>query len=215
MRPTLQSGGCIMYSYTFHTMKFYFPIASILSLCKQHLGLSCERFCMARLDDCNILQPGHLVWNKLGGTHDSINVQTLRSHSFTCGSSHAMHRMTKEHLAWCDLRKTRVSGGTRYPITMEDQCLRMSGQAILGSTPCGRGTKNWSHQWKTLRSTIWARFWSKSSKTSNALWARHMMPTSLGTRMGTTWWKSRLLERTGTCDSCTRWLRMPKPTRLS
>jgi hypothetical protein len=75
-------------------------------LCKQHLCLSCERLYMARLDDCSILQPGHLVKNRLGGTHDSISVQNLRSHGFACTSSQAMSHATKEHLAWCDMRET-------------------------------------------------------------------------------------------------------------
>jgi hypothetical protein len=97
---------------------------------------------MTGLDDCSILQPGHLVRNKLGGTHDSISVQNLRSHSFACESSQAMSCATKEHLAWRDLKQTRVSEGTRYPTTLEDQGLRMSGQASLGSMPRGHGTKN-------------------------------------------------------------------------
>jgi hypothetical protein len=80
---------------------------------KQHLGLSCERLCLAGLDECNILQPGHIVQNRLGGTHDSINVKNLRLHSFACRSSRAMWRETKEHLICCDLRKIQVSGGTR------------------------------------------------------------------------------------------------------
>jgi hypothetical protein len=88
---------------------------------------SYERLRMARIDDCNILQSGHLVGNGLGGTHDSISIQNLRSHSFTCRSSQTMCHATKEHLACHDLRKIWVSGGTRYPTTLEDQCLRMSG----------------------------------------------------------------------------------------
>jgi hypothetical protein len=40
-----------------------------------------------------------------------------------------MCRVTKEHLACRGLTKIRVSGGTRYPTTLEDQGLRMSGQA--------------------------------------------------------------------------------------
>jgi hypothetical protein len=77
--------------------------------------LSCERLCMAGLDDCSILQPGHLVRNRLGGTHDWISVQNLSSHGFACTSSHAKSHAMKEHLAQHDLRQTRVSGGTRYP----------------------------------------------------------------------------------------------------
>jgi hypothetical protein len=114
MWPILQSGGSIMYSYMFHIMKYYFCCICFI-LCKQHLYLSCERLCMVGLDDCSILQPRHLVENKLGGMHYSISVQNLRSHGFTCTSSQAMSRATKEHLAWRDLRETRVSGGTWYP----------------------------------------------------------------------------------------------------
>jgi hypothetical protein len=40
-----------------------------------------------------------------------------------------MSRTMKKHLAWRDLRQTRVSGGTRYPKTLEDQGLQMSGHA--------------------------------------------------------------------------------------
>jgi hypothetical protein len=67
--------------------------------------LSGERLRMVGLDDCSILQPRHLVRNRLGGTHDSINVQNLRSHSFACRRIQAMCRTTKEHLAYRDLRK--------------------------------------------------------------------------------------------------------------
>jgi hypothetical protein len=170
---------------------------------------------MARLDDYNILQPRHWVRNKLGGTHDLISVQNLRSHSFACGSSQAIDRTTKEHLAWHNLRQTRVSGGTRYPATLEDQGLWMCGQASLHCMPHSHGTKNWSHMWKTLDSINWARSRSKSSKTSKALRARHMMPTTLSTRLGSNCWKSRLPEQAGVFDSCTRWLRMPKSVWLS
>jgi hypothetical protein len=82
--------------------------------------LSYERLCMAGLDVYSILQLGHLVRNRLGGTHDSISVQNLISHSFTCMSSQTMCRGTKEHLACDDMRKVQVSGGTRYPTTLED-----------------------------------------------------------------------------------------------
>jgi hypothetical protein len=53
-----------------------------------------------------------------------------------------MSRATKENLVWRDLRQTRVSGGTWYPTTLEDQCLRMSGQASLGSMPLITPRKN-------------------------------------------------------------------------
>jgi hypothetical protein len=61
---------------------------------------------MARLDDCNILQHGHLVGSRMGVTHDLINIQNLRSLSFACMNSLAMSCATKEHLDWCDLRQT-------------------------------------------------------------------------------------------------------------
>jgi hypothetical protein len=61
-----------------------------------------------------------------------------------------MCHATKEHLAHRGLRQTQASGGTRYPKTLEDQGVRMSGQVSLGSMSHGRGTKNWSHLWKTL-----------------------------------------------------------------
>jgi hypothetical protein len=91
--------------------------------------LSYETLCTTRLDDCIILQPRHLVWNRLGGTHDLISVKNLRSHNFACRSSHALCHATKEHLACHDLRKIWVSGGTQYWTTLEDQGLWMSGQA--------------------------------------------------------------------------------------
>jgi hypothetical protein len=83
MWPILQSGG-LHYVLIYIS---YNEIIFLMYLCKQHLYLSCERLCMARLHDCSILQPGNLVKNKLGGMHDSISVQNLRSHGFTCTSS--------------------------------------------------------------------------------------------------------------------------------
>jgi hypothetical protein len=41
--------------------------------------------------------------------------KTSVSYNFACTSSQAMSHVTKEHLAWRDLRETRVSEGTRYP----------------------------------------------------------------------------------------------------
>jgi hypothetical protein len=114
--------GCIMYLYTFHIIKYYL-CAFVLFLCKQHLYLSCERLHMAGLDDCNILQPGHLVRSKLGVTHDSINIQKLSPYGFACTSSQAISRVTKEQLAWHNLRQTRVFGGTQYHATWMDQDL--------------------------------------------------------------------------------------------
>jgi hypothetical protein len=103
MWQILQSGGSIMYSYMFHIMKYYVCCICFI-LYKQHLYLRCERLYMAGLDDCSILQPGYLVKNRMGGMHDSISAQNIRSHSFACMSSEDMSRTTKEHLAWHDLR---------------------------------------------------------------------------------------------------------------
>jgi hypothetical protein len=61
---------------------------------------------MAGLDDCSILQPGQLVGRKLGETHDSISIQNLSLHGFTCTSSQDMSCATKEHLARYDLKQT-------------------------------------------------------------------------------------------------------------
>jgi hypothetical protein len=80
--------------------------------------LSCERLRMAGLDGYSILQPRHLVRNRLGGTHDSISVQNIISHSFACRSSQTMCCMSKEHLACRDLSIQKDSvpnnpGGSR------------------------------------------------------------------------------------------------------
>jgi hypothetical protein len=74
---------------------------------------------------------GHLVRNRLGGTHNLFSVQNLKLHSFTCRSSQARCHATKEHLACRGLRPTWVSRGTRYPTILEDQGLRMSGQTSI------------------------------------------------------------------------------------
>jgi hypothetical protein len=44
------------------------------------------------------------VGSKMGGMHDSISIQNHILHGFTCTSSQAMSHVTKEHLAWHDLR---------------------------------------------------------------------------------------------------------------
>jgi hypothetical protein len=83
--------------------------------CRMSYHLSCERIHMARLEYCNIIQPEYLVRRRLGGTHDLFSVQNLsisRLHMFKC---QAMCRTTNGHLAWLDLRETRVSRRTRYP----------------------------------------------------------------------------------------------------
>jgi hypothetical protein len=115
LRPILQSGGCIMYSYTFHIMKYFLYCICVIFCANNISYLNCERLRMSGLDDYNILQPGYLVGHRLGGMHDSISVQNLSLHGFACTSSQAMSHMTKEHLAWHDLRQTRVSRGTQCP----------------------------------------------------------------------------------------------------
>jgi hypothetical protein len=65
-----------MYSYLFPIMKFYFGCIHLL-LVQQYQYLSCDRLHMAKLDDCNILQPKKLVRSRLGGTHDLISIQNL------------------------------------------------------------------------------------------------------------------------------------------
>jgi hypothetical protein len=76
-------------------------------VCRMSYHLSCERLHMVGLDDYSILQPGHLVWSRLGGMHDSFSVQNLiiaRLHMF---KTQAMCRVTDKHLARLDLRETR------------------------------------------------------------------------------------------------------------
>jgi hypothetical protein len=77
--------------------------------------LSCERLCMTGLDDCDILQPGHLVESKLGGMHDSFSIQNLSISRLRMFKCQVMCRATDGHLAWLDLRETWVSRRTRYP----------------------------------------------------------------------------------------------------
>jgi hypothetical protein len=73
MCPILSQGATLAYvSYNERLFLLY-----LFQLVQQHLYLSCERLCMGGLDDCNILQPEHLVGSRLGGAHDSINVQNL------------------------------------------------------------------------------------------------------------------------------------------
>jgi hypothetical protein len=107
--------GCIMYSYMFHIMKYYLCCILRYFHTSNISYLRCGRLHMAGLDDCSILQTRHLVRRKLRGTHDSISVQNLSSHGFTCTSSQVMSHVTNEHLAWHDLRQTWVFEGTRYP----------------------------------------------------------------------------------------------------
>jgi hypothetical protein len=71
----LQSVGCIMYSYMFSIMKYYFCYICF-NLCND-MCLSYETLRMTGLDDCNILQPRHLVRSRLGGTHDLISIQNI------------------------------------------------------------------------------------------------------------------------------------------
>jgi hypothetical protein len=96
----------------------YNEILLLLHLCYCYANisyLSCERLRMARLDDCSILQPGHLVESRLGGMHNSFSIQNL-SISWLCMlKCQAMCRTTNEHYVCLDLREARVSRRTRYP----------------------------------------------------------------------------------------------------
>jgi hypothetical protein len=120
----------------------YNEILFLMYLCKQHIRLSFKRFRMVGLDDCSILPPAHLVKNRLRGMHDSISVQNLRSHGFACMSTQAMSRATKEHLAWSDLRETRVSGGTRYPCNSGGSISLNVWSGDFGSMPHNHDTRN-------------------------------------------------------------------------
>jgi hypothetical protein len=57
-------------------------------------------------------------------------------------------RVTNEHFARLDLRKTRVSYRLSNPYTLFGSRLRMSRWVSLGSTPLGRDTKTRSHTGK-------------------------------------------------------------------
>jgi hypothetical protein len=61
--------------------------------------LNYERPRMAGLDDCIILQLGHLVRTRLGGTHDSFDVWNLNISQLHMFKSQAIYRATDEHLA--------------------------------------------------------------------------------------------------------------------
>jgi hypothetical protein len=61
------SQGAALYTHICFIQWNIILVAFVLFLHKQHLGLSCERLRMAGIDDCSILQPGHLVQNRLGG----------------------------------------------------------------------------------------------------------------------------------------------------
>jgi hypothetical protein len=85
-------------------------------VCHMSYHLSCERLRMAGLDDCNILQSGHLVRSRLRGMHDSFSIQNLNISHFHMFKSQAMCRSTNEHLACFDLRETWVFRRTWYPL---------------------------------------------------------------------------------------------------
>jgi hypothetical protein len=80
--------------------------------------LICERLRMVELDDCSILQLGHLVGSRMSRAHDSISVRNLSISRLRMLKCQAMCRATNEHLARLDLRETRVSRRTRYPCNL-------------------------------------------------------------------------------------------------
>jgi hypothetical protein len=111
--------------------------------CHMSYHLNCERLCMAGLDDCNILQFKYFVRSRLGGMHDSINIQNLSISRFRMFKCQAMCRSTDRHLAWLDVRETQVSRRTRYPCNSDgSRSSNLSGQASQGSMPRDHGTKN-------------------------------------------------------------------------
>jgi hypothetical protein len=78
--------------------------------------LICKRLRMVQLDNCNILWLEHLGGSNLSRVYDLFSVWNLsisQLHMFKC---QAMCRVTNEHLAQLDLRETRVSRRTRYPL---------------------------------------------------------------------------------------------------
>jgi hypothetical protein len=95
--------------------------------------------------------------------------KTLVSHDFACMSSLAMSRMTKEHLAYRDLRETRVSGGTRYSCNSGGS--RSSN--VWSGEPRLYAARPWYYELitlgKILYSTNQVRSRSRSSKALNAL----------------------------------------------
>jgi hypothetical protein len=106
MRPILQSGG-LHYVLIYISYNEILPLLHLFYSCADNISyLSCERLHMASLDDCNILQPRHLVGCRLGGTHKSISIQNISSHGFARTSSQAMGCVNKDHLARHDLRQT-------------------------------------------------------------------------------------------------------------
>jgi hypothetical protein len=76
--------------------------------------LICERLHMAGLDNYSILQPWHLVGSRLGGMRDLVSVRNLSISRLRLFKCQAMCRATNGHLAWLDLRETRVSRRTWY-----------------------------------------------------------------------------------------------------
>jgi hypothetical protein len=174
-------------------------------VCHMSYNLSCERHHMARLDDYSILQLGHLVRSRLGGTYGSFSIWNLSISRLRMFKSQAMCHVTNEHLAQLDLRETRVFRRTRYLATRADRGLQMSGQASQSSMPRDHGNKNWSHLGKILSSTNRAKSRYGWSKTLNALWARRMTPTVLSTKLGITWWKIQTTR-------VVRWLQLIRTT---
>jgi hypothetical protein len=79
----------------------YNEILPLLHLCYCYANnisyLSCERLRMARLYDCSILQPRHLVESRLGGIHDSFSIRNLNISSLRKFKCQTMCRATNEN----------------------------------------------------------------------------------------------------------------------
>jgi hypothetical protein len=161
LRLILQKGCCIMYYYMFHIMKYF--LCCICVIFAQTTSLT---LCMPR-------------------SAFETSVPTA-SHARVVRPWAAWPKSTEPGMIW---DKPEYPDGLSTHATRIDQDLWMSGLASLGSMPHGHDTKNWSRLGKILSSTNGARFRSETTKASNAIWTRHMMPTVWSTRLGATWWK--------------------------
>jgi hypothetical protein len=110
----------------------FFPI-TIQSL------LACERLCLIKLDECNILQRDHLVKNRLSPecTVPSA-LKTLVSHDSNFSSVKLMGHTTNEHLAQLELRENPSTlSDSKTPIPQLDQgfeCLVRQAQDLCHTT---------------------------------------------------------------------------------
>jgi hypothetical protein len=74
--------------------------------CHVSYQLICERLRMVELDDCSVLQLEHLVRSNLSRAQYLFSIWNLIISQLRMFNSHAICRMTNEHLARIDLRET-------------------------------------------------------------------------------------------------------------